>query len=102
MLPVGVRDLLPGHDVVTAAYSGLAGISNGDMIVGAIGAGFEVIVTLDRGIPHQQQLARYPTGFVLIDDNDVALIRPYAERLSVAIAGNLIRAKLLSAAPVAV
>jgi hypothetical protein len=56
MLPIGVRDLLPEHEVVTASYAGLSGISNGAMIDGAVTADFEVIVTLDRGIPHHQNL----------------------------------------------
>lgn len=79
MLPIGVRELLPEHDVSTAAYAGLAGISNGEMIRRAIAAGFQVIVTLDRGIPYQQNLAREPIGFVLISDNDIDLIRPYGD-----------------------
>ncbi len=85
MLPVGIRELLPAHEVVTASYAGLAGISNGEMIKGAVAGGFDVIVTLDRGIPRQQNLDRYPVGFVLIDDNDVDVIRSYADRLSAAI-----------------
>jgi hypothetical protein len=81
MLPIGVRELLPGHDVSTAAYAGLAGRPNGELIAGAVAAGFDVIMSLDRGIPHQQNLARHAIGFVLIPDNDVDLIRPYADRL---------------------
>ncbi len=85
MLPIGLRELLPAHDVVTAAYAGLAGIPNGDLISRAIAAGFGVIVTLDLGIPYQQNLAAQDIGFVLIADNDVDRIRPYAERLVEAI-----------------
>lgn len=54
MLPIGIRELLPRHEVVTATYAGLAAISNGEMIDGAVAAGFDVIVTLNRGIPQQQ------------------------------------------------
>ena len=36
MLPIGLRELLPAHDVVTAAYAGLAGIPNGELISRAI------------------------------------------------------------------
>ena len=86
MLPIGLRELLTEHDVVTAGYAGLAGIPNGQMIEGAIAADFDVILTLDRGIQHQQNLDRYPIGFVLIDDNEVDLIKPYADQLSDAIA----------------
>jgi hypothetical protein len=65
MLPIGLRELLPAHDVVTAAYAGLAGIPNGELISRAIAAGFGVIVTLDLGILHQQNLAAQDIGFVL-------------------------------------
>lgn len=81
MLPVGLRELLPSHDVYTAAYVGLAGISNGEMIRRATAAGFEVVVSLDRGIPHQQNLDRAAIGFVLVPHNDLDRIRPYAEDL---------------------
>ena len=62
MLPIGVRQFLPQHDVVTAAFAGLAGISNGEMIRRAIDGGFDVIVSLDLGIPHQQNLDRHGTS----------------------------------------
>ena len=81
MLPIGVRELLPSHEVYSAAYAGFAGISNGEMIRRAIGAGFDVIVTLDRGIPRQQNLERSGIGFVLIPHNDLDRIRPYADEL---------------------
>ena len=85
MLPIGVRELLPGHDVSTAAYADLAGLPNGELIDRAVAAGFNVVVSLDRGIPHQQDLARHAIAFVLIRDNDVDLIRAYADRLVSAI-----------------
>lgn len=85
MLPIGVRELMPGHDVTTAAYAGLAGLPNGELINRAIAAGFDVIMSLDLGIPHQQNLARQNIGFVLIRDNDVELVRAYADRLLSAI-----------------
>jgi hypothetical protein len=85
MLPIGLQELLPGHDVHSAAHAGLAGMSNGALIRGAVSGGFDVLVTLDRSIPHQQNLARYSLGFVLIEHNDVDLVRPYAARLRTAI-----------------
>jgi hypothetical protein len=62
MLPIGVRELLPDHDVSTAAYTGLAGLPNGELIERAVVAGFDVIVSLDRGIPHQQNLGDTPSA----------------------------------------
>lgn len=43
MLSIGVREFLPSHEVYSAAYAGLAGISNGEMIRRAIDAGFDVL-----------------------------------------------------------
>jgi hypothetical protein len=86
MLPIGVRQFLPDHQVVTAAYAGLAGVSNGEMISRAIDTGFDVIVSLDRGIPHQQNLDQYGIGFVLIPDNDLVRIQAYADALADAVA----------------
>jgi hypothetical protein len=85
MLPIGLSELLAGHEVVTAAYAGFAGLPNGELIRRAVSEGFDVIVTLDRGIPHQQNLAQREVGFVLIPDNDVDLIRPYADQVRAAI-----------------
>lgn len=85
MLPIGVRDLLPSHDVFTVAYAGYAGLPNGDLIRRAVADGFDIIITLDRGIQRQQNLSRYPVGFVLIPDNDVDLVRSYADLLRAAI-----------------
>ena len=93
MLPIGVREFLPQHDVVTAAYAGLAGISNGEMIRRAIAGGFDVIVSLDLGIPHQQNLDRHGIGFVLVPHNDVDLIRAYADELLDAV-GNVTPGKV--------
>lgn len=86
MLPIGVRQLLPEHQVMSAAYVGLAGVTNGEMISRAVSDGFDVIVSLDRGIPHQQNLDRYAVGFVLIPHNDIERIRAYAGALSEAVA----------------
>jgi len=85
MLPIGIRDLLPTHEVQSAAFAGLAGLSNGEMIRRAVAAGFEAIVTLDRGIPHQQNLERAGIGFVLIPDNDLDRVRAYASAIERAI-----------------
>lgn len=86
MLPISVRQLLPEHQVMSAAYVGLAGVTNGEMISRAVSDDFDVIVSLDRGIPHQQNLDRYAVGFVLIPHNDIERIRAYAGALSEAVA----------------
>ena len=50
-----LRHFFTGHDCHTAAYAGLAGLKNGALL-SAGAAGFDVIVTTDQEIPHQQNL----------------------------------------------
>jgi hypothetical protein len=51
-----LRLLFSGHDCHSARYAGLAGLKNGELLLAAEAAGFEVIVTVDQNIPDQQNL----------------------------------------------
>jgi hypothetical protein len=52
-----LRFLFAGHDCQTAGYTKLAGLKNGILVAAAEAAGFEVMITTDREIPYQQNLA---------------------------------------------
>ncbi len=60
-----VRDV-SGHEVVTVPEAGFAGKSNGELLALAEQAGFEVFLTLDRGIEYQINLRERRIGVVLI------------------------------------
>ena len=46
-----LRHLFTAHDCQTARYAKLAGLKNGDLLSAAEGAGFEVLITIDRDRP---------------------------------------------------
>jgi len=48
-LPVDLRHHLRGHDVETAAYRGWGGLENGELVVTAVEAGFDALITVDQG-----------------------------------------------------
>jgi predicted nuclease of predicted toxin-antitoxin system len=50
------RNSLPGHDCQTVRYAGLAGLKNGELLAAAETGRFEVFLTADQGIEHQQNL----------------------------------------------
>ncbi|OLB40383.1 MAG: hypothetical protein AUH11_02000 [Acidobacteria bacterium 13_2_20CM_57_17] len=52
-----LRNALPGHDCQTARYAGFAGLKNGDLLIAAEKAKFDVFLTVDQGIEYQQNLA---------------------------------------------
>lgn len=57
-LPLDLRLSFPNHEAHTAQWAGLKGKKNGDLLRDAEAAGYDVLLTVDRGIPHQQR----PTG----------------------------------------
>jgi hypothetical protein len=55
-LPRRLRSHFPGHDVHTVPEMGWAGKKDAELLSLMQGDGFEVLVTADRGIRHQQNL----------------------------------------------
>ena len=57
-LPLDFRHSIRNHDVHTAQWAGLKGKKNGELLRAAEIAGYDVLLTVDQGIPQQQP----PTG----------------------------------------
>lgn len=66
-LPIGFASVLEGHEVATVRGEGWMGLGNGALLEAAASAGFEVFVTNDRSIEHQQNLATVGLGIVVLD-----------------------------------
>jgi predicted nuclease of predicted toxin-antitoxin system len=56
-IPRKLRHTLPDHECHTVPEAGLAGKKNGCLLDLAEKAGFEIFVTMDRGLEYQQNLA---------------------------------------------
>jgi hypothetical protein len=83
-LPHGMRNELPGHEVFTTSYMGWTGIGNGELLRRAATAGFDVLITNDRGLEYQQNLGSLPVAVIVIivKKNTIESIRPtFAELL---------------------
>jgi hypothetical protein len=70
------------------ARCGLAGKKNGELLVLAEQQGFEVFVTLDKGVPYQQSLTRRLIAVVVVraSSNRLEDILPNVEKCLAAIA----------------
>ena len=64
-LPVGLASALEPLDVATVSGLGWTGIKNGELLRRAAGK-FDILVTMDRNLRHQQQLANQPFGVILV------------------------------------
>jgi len=56
-MPRGLRAALSAYQVETAHQRGWAALTNGDLLAAADAAGFDAMITADRNIRYQQNLA---------------------------------------------
>lgn len=65
-LPRKFKDTLLGHECETVPDAGLAGQANGELLAAAEKQGFEVFLTIDAGIPYQQNLKECRIAILVI------------------------------------
>ena len=66
-LPHQLRELFEGNiEVVTVRYRGWQGKENGEMLRIAANE-FDAFITMDQGIPHQQNLSEIKIGIILLE-----------------------------------
>ena len=64
--PAPLRLALSGHIVETAHERGWSRLQNGELIAAAQQAGFQVLVTTDRNLKYQQNLAAQHLSIVVL------------------------------------
>ncbi|MEA2162828.1 MAG: hypothetical protein QOK37_955 [Thermoanaerobaculia bacterium] len=77
-VPRGLKRLLPGFDLVTTVPEvGLAGLKNGQLLRRIV-SDFDTLITTDKNIQYQQNLAAYAVAFVLFRavSNDIIDLAP--------------------------
>ena len=65
-LPVDFRHYLLGHEVHTAQWAGFKSLKNGQLLKQAELAGYDVFLTVDQGIPHQQNLIKRKIAVLIL------------------------------------
>ena len=65
-LPVDFRHSFPGHEVHSVEWAGLKGKKNGELLQAAEGGGYQVLLTVDQGIPRQQTMVGRKLSIILI------------------------------------
>ena len=85
-LPRALVPLLVGHDVQTVQDRGWAGMKNGALLASAE-LDFDVFLTADRNVPHQQNLTGFNLRVVVLaaPRNRIEDIRPLLPKLLQAI-----------------
>jgi predicted nuclease of predicted toxin-antitoxin system len=65
-LPLDLRHSFPGHEAHTVEWAALKGAKNGELLRAAEAANYQVLLTVDQGIPHQQRYAGRKLSVIVI------------------------------------
>jgi hypothetical protein len=85
--PKGLARFLTGHTVHTAQSRGWGTFSNGELLNAAEEVGFELLLTTERRMRHQQNLkTRRIALVVLTGSTKWSLVRQHTDRIVAAIA----------------
>jgi hypothetical protein len=79
------RYLIGRHTVTEARARGWDKLENGELLTAAEAAGFEVILTTDRNLRYQQNLAVRKIAVVALGKGRWTLIKPYVKKVVAAV-----------------
>lgn len=65
-LPHDFRHSFPGHDAHTVEWAGFKGTTNGELLRAAEANGYDAFLTVDQGLPYQQNRTGRKISLVLI------------------------------------
>jgi len=84
-LPQKLRHYIENHEVATVGYMGWSGITNGKLLAAAEDAGFDVLLTGDKGLGYQNNLAGRPIGVVALSAISWNIIRHHLPAMQKAV-----------------
>ena len=65
-VPGRLGALLTGHVAITVQRQGWTSIKNGELLALTASAGFDVLLTADKGMEYQQNLATLPVSILIV------------------------------------
>lgn len=81
-IPLPLRFVLDGHEVSSVRSEGWTGKSNGELL-DLLADRFDVLLTSDRGVGHQQNLVGRNISVVVVPANNLTILRANAIALRV-------------------
>ncbi|MGI8742693.1 MAG: hypothetical protein ACR2NN_08995 [Bryobacteraceae bacterium] len=79
------RYLIDHHTVTEARARGWEELENGELLTAAEAAGFEVLVTTDKNLSYQQNLAGLKIAIVVLGKGRWTLIKPHVAQIVAAV-----------------
>ena len=79
--PVPIRYYLEPHTIRTVAQQGWDKLANGDLLIAAEEAGFDLLLTTDKNMRYQQNLVSHRIAVVVLSRQQWPQLRPHIERV---------------------
>lgn len=83
--PAPLARFLRGHEVVRADELGWQGLENGELLDAAEQAGFDLLLTCDQNVRHQQNFTSRKLALVILSSNHWPTLRAIAARIATAV-----------------
>jgi predicted nuclease of predicted toxin-antitoxin system len=83
--PRVVKKRLPGMDIRTVQEMGWSGLKNGELLAAAEGE-FDVFITTDKNLRHQQNLTGRSFAVLLLPSNQVPIVEALIPNVEAALA----------------
>jgi len=84
--PAPLQSFLTGHTVREAKAQGWDTFTNGDLLIAAEAAGFDVLVTTDKNIRYQQNLTGRTIAIIVLGNAQWPVLRMHVARVVAAVA----------------
>ena len=83
--PSGIAGSLKGHQVAEAIERGWDRISNGELLSRTEADGFDLLLTTDKRIRHQQNLTSRKIAILVLGNSTWPVVRLYLDRIASAV-----------------
>jgi len=84
-VPRGLAASLRGHEVTEARKLNWERISNGELLKQAEGSGFDLLLTTDKNVRYQQNLAGRKISIVVLGNSPWWLVRRHLDAIAAAV-----------------
>jgi hypothetical protein len=85
-VPLQIRHALADHEVATAQERGWRGLSNGELLDAAEGAGFTLLIVADKNLHYQQNLSARRIAILELWTNHRPTLERYFPEIHAAVA----------------
>ncbi|MDJ0703511.1 MAG: hypothetical protein QNJ46_09545 [Leptolyngbyaceae cyanobacterium MO_188.B28] len=79
--PVPLRRFLPGHTIDTAYERGWSELSNGNLLTRVEQEGYKLLITTDRNLRYEQNLANRQIAIVVLMTTSWPRIKQHTDRI---------------------